>query len=48
MKYRLDNVCDFGLELNSQKVNSVFFFVVVDTLRPVALCHVFATDEQID
>ena len=46
MKYALKNVCDFGL--NSTLTRSVLFFVVLDALRPVALCHVLVADEAID
>lgn len=47
MKYALKDVCDFGLELNSL-TKSVFFFVVLDALKPIALCHVFVGEEDMD
>lgn len=47
MKYALKHVCDFGLALNSM-TKSVFFFAVLDALKPIALCHVFAGEEEID
>lgn len=47
MKYALKDVCDFGLELNSL-TKSVFFFAVLDALKPIALCHVFVGEEDID
>ena len=47
LKYALKHVCDFGLELNSL-TKSVFFFAVLDALKPIALCHVFVGEEEID
>ena len=47
MKYALKDVCHFGLDLNSLS-KSVFFFVVLDALKPIALCHVFVGEEDID
>lgn len=47
MKYALKDVCDFGLDLSSLS-KSVFFFVVLDALKPIAMCHVFVGEEDID
>lgn len=47
MKYALKHVCHFGLDLSSLS-KSVFFFVVQDALKPIALCHVFTGEEDID
>ena len=47
MKYALRHVCHFGLDLSSLS-KSVFFFVVQDALKPIALCHVFAGDHEED
>lgn len=46
MKYALKDVCHFGLDLSSLS-KSVFFFVVLDALKPIALCHVFVGEENI-
>lgn len=47
MKYALKDVCHFGLDLSSLS-KSVFFFVVLDALKPITLCHVFVGEEDID
>lgn len=46
MKYALKDVCHYGLDLSSLS-KSVFFFVVLDALKPIALCHVFVGEEDI-
>lgn len=48
VKYALKDVCDFGLELSNSLTMSVFFFAVLDTLKPIALCHVFTGEEETD
>lgn len=47
LKYALRHVCHFGLDLSSLS-KSVFFFVVQDAHKPIALCHVFAGDHEED
>ena len=47
MKYVLTDVCHYGLDLSSLS-KRVFFFVVLDALKPVALCHVFVGEKDVD
>ena len=44
LRYTVQDVCD--MDVRNGLTGKLFFFVVLDTLKPIAVCHLFAAEKE--